>query len=128
MELKEFVKATLASIIEAVSEAQEGAHGGNVSPHPSRRAGNLQEGSYESTWGLYASPVRFDVAVTVTGADKLEGGVKVSVLALSAGGGASTSNEKQSVSRVQFEVPLALPTSRKKPLFAQPEGETTDRN
>jgi hypothetical protein len=117
MELKDFVKETLTAIVQGVAEAQQGDYGGNISPAPSNEhVAAKGERAFVSSWGLSAHPVRFDVALTVTEGGKREGGGKVSVLAVSVGASGSSANEKQSVSRVQFEVPLAVPTTRKEPV------------
>lgn len=117
MELREFVKETLTAIVQGVAEAQQGKYGGNISPDPSNEhVAAKGERAFVSNWGLSAHPVRFDVALTVSESGKREGSGKISVLSVGIGAAASKSSETQSVSRVQFEVPVAMPTSRKEPI------------
>lgn len=117
MKLKEFVKSALTDVVEAVAEAQEsaGASGAVINPGSDRenpREGQLMASAVHvlSSQVFYpVMPVEFDVAVTVTEGETVEGSGGISVLGIGTiGGGASTSGESTSFSRIKFKVPMAF--------------------
>lgn len=112
MKLSEFVRDTLVQIIEGACDAQGRAEelGGGVNPHPvqSRPAGDqIAHYTYNPGTDSYSriQQVRFDVALTATEESKAAGSVAVAVL----GGRLESSGSASSASRIQFEVPIALP-------------------
>lgn len=118
MDLEDFIASTLAQIARGVERAQENVVGENgpwVSPLGSNMP-TLQGMALMPTGTpherVYLQNVSFDVAVTVSDKieGKAEGGIKVMSIGASAGG--SKSNENTSASRVQFNVPLVLPSLR----------------
>lgn len=104
MELREFVKTTLVEIIGGVEDARKEIEKEGSNAYVAPITKNM--GRNDPT------AVAFDVAVTATeSADgKAEAGIKVWALRLGASGGISTGSE--SVSRIQFSVPIALPGRR----------------
>lgn len=101
MDLREFVKATLVEIVGGVQDARDEIEreGSNAYVAPIVRDSERND----------LTSVAFDVAVTATEtADgKAEAGIKVWALRLGASGGVSSGSE--SVSRIQFAVPVMLP-------------------
>ena len=114
MDLKEFVSETLLSIIAGVNEAQEKAkdHGAHVNPGGlTRNTKNIADNSiWDNSTNNYAQQVSFDVAVTAE--DSAKGGAKVKVLSGILGGdiGGEKGNKNVIASRVQFMVPVLLPS------------------
>jgi hypothetical protein len=119
MELKEFVESTLLNIVEGVYSARTkvrqspaAGDGAEVSPYLiSHEGGQIPLGNGNG----YAQLVDFDLALTVT-EDKSAKGTsssKVTVLSLPvADAGVDESSGTQTVHRIRFKVPVALPRSR----------------
>ena len=105
MELKEFVSAALADIVEGVKAAQDKIEKGGalVNPvDPAATHGPLQE-------------INFDIAVTAREAESIEGRAGLSVVGVSVGGGGQRDLENVAVSRVQFGLKVRLPATPKPP-------------
>jgi hypothetical protein len=135
MDLKDFIKTTLTEIVEGVHEAREivknheaANQGAEVAPfvfgHTSATYIKLPS-SHPGGEGP-AVIVEFDVAVTVveTSEKKLQGGAKLAILSVGAGGNQSSQNT--AVSRIKFNVPLALPRG-KKVVETAPQVQSTSR-
>lgn len=111
MDLKTFVETTLYEIVQGVadSQAKVAALGGAVNP-----SGSLSQ-QHPSLMGFTATDQRFyavsfDVAVTAASEVGGTGGAKLQVASfISIGGSAEAKATSQSLSRVQFVVPLAFP-------------------
>jgi hypothetical protein len=103
MDLKMFVTTTLVQIIEGVQEAIK-----QISP-----SGSSAKINPTSNHALYSDPkdVNFDVAVTV--ADKVsgEGKAGLKVMSIEIGGGGGKISESEAVSRIQFSVPVSVPST-----------------
>jgi len=114
MDLKEFVSETILSVITGVTEAQEKAKklGAHVNPGGlTRNVSNIADNAiWDNTTNNYAQPVSFDVAVTAE--DTAKGGAKVKVLSGILGGdiGGEKGNKNVIASRVQFVIPVLLPS------------------
>lgn len=113
MNLKEFVAQTLTQIVEGVAEAQksiaEGGSGASVNPHMVSSSARRKIGK--------ASPVSFDVALTVSEAADSTLGASASASFLSVVSAKMTTkgeitdrSRNEAVSRVQFSVELAQPS------------------
>ena len=61
-----------------------------------------------------AQLIRFDVALTVSGEESAKAGIGVFSAVMNAGAAAETTSANASVSRVQFSVPIILPSSPNK--------------
>lgn len=113
MELKEFIKAAITDITEAVSELQEELKNGTI-VNPS-----LTQGEYEKTL-LVDNEVRmmerlnFDIAVTATEATEFNGNAKAGISVFGANVGAENKERTENVSRLTFSLPLVLPTTHVK--------------
>lgn len=116
MDLKEFVTETLVSIVEGVKAAQERVNNSDVDAfvNPGGLMRNTKGVADDAIWdnrtNNYARHVTFDVAVTAE--DSSSGGAKIKVLTGILGGdiGGGKSNKNTAISRVQFIVPVLLPS------------------
>lgn len=111
MDLQEFVRTTLVQITRGVQDAQTSVreNGGYVSPPSHSPVKN--EAHFDNLHdGQVVFLVDFDVAVTVneTTGTNAEAKLKVGGL-LSLGAGGKSGDSHESVSRIKFKVPLALP-------------------
>lgn len=116
MELKEFIKTTLADITDAVSELQEElTNGAIVSPSMPTPIANITVIDPQNDKVYRAiSKIDFDVAVTVGGTDKVEAGGKVGIQIFSAKIGGDNEKHTENVSRITFSIPVVLPTQHVK--------------
>lgn len=112
MDLSEFVQQSLVQIVEGVKASQEiiRERGGFANPAVFTSAYG-QDGHFGSVSdGHNVLLVDFDVAVTVADASEGSAGAKLSVAALfKAETGGNVRSTTESVSRLRFKVPLALP-------------------
>ncbi len=120
MDLKEFVTETLVSIVEGVKAAQERVNNNDADADADAfvNPGGLMRNSkgvadnaiWDQRTNNYARHVAFNVAVTAE--DSSSGGAKVKVLTGILGGdvGGEKSNKNTAVSRVEFIVPVLLPS------------------
>jgi hypothetical protein len=112
MELKDFIKTSLASICEAVRELQEEERGEYYNPvfrfdmdHKKDIKGIVQHGSRNY------SLVEFDVAVTTEKSGDLKGKAGIAVISADLSGKLS----QQDASRIKFTIPVVLPIRDAKP-------------
>lgn len=112
MDLKTFVADTLTQIVEGVAEAKGRFAAGNTGAKINPNVGDHGR----------ASPVEFDLALTVTTDNSVTGSVKgearggvISIFQakVNAEAGASNGTQNQEVSRVRFSVMLAQPADLK---------------
>lgn len=112
MSVQEFVHDTLTQIVRAVVSANIEIKdtGAEISPPiKTEWQAMAQAGREISHRGLPMREIEFDIAVTVSDGVEAEasGGVAVSVVKFSAGGGAKRSNQRES--RVKFAIPMTFP-------------------
>lgn len=109
MDLKEFTKQTLVQIVEGAHEANAyfAEQGGRVridQPAPYGSKGTVPS----------IIDVDFDVAITATETEGLNGGGGLKVASfISIGGGAESKAENQTVSRVKYTLKLELSKKNK---------------
>jgi len=107
MNLREFVKESLVQIVGGVNDAVNELQESGAVVNPRRRAGppsQMHRGS--------ATPIQdieFDVAVTIGSTAETTGGGSFGLQVFSIGAKSSSGTDSQSVSRIRFSVPLALP-------------------
>jgi len=113
MELKDFISEALTQIIEGVNEANNTlkANGAEINPplmggidYAAKHGGGLQTSS-----GNYAQIVEFDIAVTTTQGKGTKGGIGIVAGAINLGSSGQSNTENTSISKIKFNVPLALP-------------------
>lgn len=115
MELKQFISQTLTSIVEGVAEAQAQteAHGAFVNPGGLMRT--TKSISNDAIWdnrnNNFARLVNFDVAVTIEESAGTGGKIGVATGLLNLGAGGESTNRTSAANRIQFSVPLLLPTT-----------------
>jgi hypothetical protein len=109
MQLKEFIAETLVQINDAVVDAQNRVRssGGVVVPHSADVWGTATE--RKKTKSGDVQEVAFDVAVTTSDAVEKNAGGGVFVAAFRVGGQRSSTVENETVSRIQFSIPIVLP-------------------
>jgi hypothetical protein len=117
VELKDFVTRTLLDILKGVKDAgTDPIVGQQIVPTAIGSARYPGDATTVVRMGPLI-PVKFDVAVTAETSDssKAEGGFKVAVLGIgaSAGGDLGSASRNVAVTRIQFEVPVLLPTGEK---------------
>lgn len=108
--LKDFVAETLAQIISGIRAAQKTDDGDHICPQGIRIGADHAPKKYlDTSTGHLVQMIDFDVAVTVSEASSVEGGIGISVIPLKLGAKGETESENSAVSRVRFSVPLAMP-------------------
>lgn len=114
MQLDEFVSETLKQIINGVVAAQDFGNQKNakVNPITARFHSSTQGQAFCEETGVPLQHVAFDVAVTVSEGQTTTDGNK-SVGSISVSPAVTSSTQNSSVSRIQFEVPVLLPTTGK---------------
>lgn len=112
MQLQQFVSETIRAIIMGIKESQPlaGAEGAYVVPENVNLL-NAPGICYDDD-GMIIEKIHFDVAVTITEGSSSEGkaGITVWSLGLSKKGQDSASN--QSISKIQFSVPIIYPKQK----------------
>jgi len=110
MELKDFVSETLKHVMEGVKMAQEKATelGGTVNPQ-----GFINSGMPTRLQGdLVAHVINFDIVVSTYDTDKAKGGVGIFVGEIGVGVRGEAESQSTAVNRIQFSVPVYLPTQQ----------------
>ena len=113
MELKEFIRETLAQIAAGVEGAQTEVRDAGGFVNPAHRAGKQEQdkshfGSLTSGQNIFL--VDFDVTVTVIEATETEGKAKLSVAGfLNLGTGGQSNASSTATNRISFKVLLAMP-------------------
>ena len=113
MELKDFIKETLIQINEGVIEAQNSIKdsGALINPQGFHQGENLKIG-YAGEY-QHVQKVKLSVAVNVVENSEMKGGVgMISVFSLGLSGKVSDVNTV--TNRIEFEVPISLPTMKVK--------------
>lgn len=114
MELKEFIKAAITDITDAISELQnELGNNAVVSPpmpSPIALKTLQQEGK-----NRLISDIDFNVAITVGSVDSMEGNAGAGILQVfSAKVNAGNESRSEKVSRISFSIPVIYPTAEVK--------------
>ena len=113
MELKEFIRETLAQIAAGVEAAQTEVRDAGGFVNPAHRTGKQEQdkshfGSLTSGQNIFL--VDFDVTVTVIEATETEGKAKLNVAGLlNLGTGGQSNASSTATNRISFKVPLAMP-------------------
>ncbi|WP_299953799.1 trypco2 family protein [uncultured Roseobacter sp.] len=114
MDLKDFVKETIAGIVDATTELQEiyEEKGVVVNPPVSVQERDLYEENNADHTYRRVETIEFDVAVTAS--SETGGGAKAGLRILSAEAGldGKRSHSSEEISRVKFSVPISLPPSK----------------
>ena len=110
MELKDFIKAAITDITDAVSELQNELTNGAIINPPLERGDLLK--TIETTDGALRpiEQLNFDVAVTVGETSGVDGHAKAGISIFGAKVGATTSAKMENASRISFSIPVVLPS------------------
>lgn len=113
MELRDFISSTLTQLIDGISNAQEYAQSKGAKINPvDKFSSNFDKMSRTEGKLELVHIIDFDVAVTVSENKQLQGGIGIVVPELSIGYQSSINNQKSAVSRIQFSIPVILPTQK----------------
>lgn len=116
MEIKEFIKESLLQIVDGINEANDELHekGAYIPSEKLVGDGVLFTVDKNNETHNFIK-VDFDVAVTVSQSDssKIGGGISIASF-INAGCSAEDVAASQSVSRIKYMIPLALPENLKK--------------
>lgn len=110
MELKDFIKAAITDITDAVSELQNELTNGAIINPP------LQRDYTNRTITAIGQGIRpieqlsFDVAVTIGETSGVDGHAKAGISIFGAKVGATTSAKMENASRISFSIPVVLPS------------------
>jgi len=115
MELKDFVSEALTQIVEGVHEAKDKVKDKGAEINP-RLMGGIDYvakhgGGLETSNGNIAQIIEFDVAVTIVEGKGTKGGIGIVAGAINLGSSGQSSTENSSISKIKFNVPLALPNA-----------------
>lgn len=113
MDLKDFIKNTIASISEAILESQEELKDKGVIVNPEKtEIGKTGDRLLRSDGWRYVQNLDFDVLIAVEDkqGDDLSGGLKVAGL-LNLRGGISDENISKNHNRLKFSLPVAFSTT-----------------
>lgn len=113
MKLDEFVKEVLSQIISGVRQAQALEGGAYVVPDGDGGHDYANHPRVSSSARIKSTIVDFDIALTVEDSNKGGGGGGLKVFGFSANAQGEISSKDTTVSRVQFAVPLLLPSSER---------------
>lgn len=106
MDLKEYIEKSLYSIIASVVNVQKSVNELGVIVYPS----TIKDDYIDIHGKRKVMNIKFDVAVTVDEKSGIEKGFSIKVVELLSGGIKATENsQNQSVSRINFEIPVAMP-------------------
>ena len=112
MQLKEYITEVLVQIVEGVRVADQRLGIGHINPTP-RGDNNLNTiasaGYIPSDQASLIQQVKFDVAVTTTEGTETKGGIGIMMAPLALGSQGKSDSSVGTNSRIQFQVPLALP-------------------
>jgi len=119
VELNKFIAQALTAIVEGVIEAQKTTklHGAYINPGGLMRT--TQSISENTVWdnrnNNIARTVNFDIAVTIEDATQTSAKIGVVAGLLNMGAGGDSENKAVAASRIQFSIPLLLPTEEMPP-------------
>lgn len=109
MELKDFVAGTLKQLIDGILDAQEYAKEKGSVVNPKEMLYSDFDKLSRSESKRLVQVVDFDVALTTTEDKQLKGGAGAAIAVFGLGFQAQTGDQRSTVSRIQFSVPVILP-------------------
>ena len=117
MQLDEYIKETLVQIAKGVKGASNEVEelGGRVNPakiHTDYSNNGLGKiSSNDSEVRPDKQTIKFDIALQVKETSDVDASAKAKLAVFSIGGGVKSADESQVAHRVQFEIPVDLPTN-----------------
>jgi len=112
MQLEDFLSEALQQIARGIKSAQTGAGelGAAVNPAMDPLHSGVIDGFIRTGTGLMIQIVKFDIAITATESTGTKGGVGVVTGMFNLGSSGNSHESTSAVSRLQFNVPVSLPT------------------
>ena len=113
MDLKDFIKNTISSISEAITESQDELKDKGVIINPEKMAIDKDgKRALKSNGVRYVQNLNFDVLLAVEDkqGDNINGGIKVAGV-FNIGGGINDENINKNHNRIKFTIPVAFSTS-----------------
>lgn len=102
MDLKEFTKQTLIQIVEGTKEADK-----QIAEYGAHIHTQTNNGVYGISYKV--TDVEFDVAITTTESEEVNGGAGLKVASfVNIGGESESKTENQTISRIKYTLPLIL--------------------
>lgn len=120
MEIKDFVRDTLVQIVTGIDEANKTLVSLDSFVASSNMAGLNCMHTSKNKVPHYVANVDFDIAVTTEQTNTAKDGVKFGISVVGVGLGMDLGsehkgeNQNQTISRIKFSLPLALPTEPEK--------------
>ena len=116
MELKQFIKSSIQSIVNATKELIEENAEHRIYINPAVHSINKSEGyvSYHDGFAKITT-IEFDVAVTEGTERQGGGGLKVDVAAFKVGADGTAGSSYENASRIKFAVGIVLPHTKGPP-------------
>lgn len=110
MELKHFISETLSQLIEGITEAQKNVEESTAKISPNFSYTSRPELLLGKTPdGTHVISVDFDIAIDVQEGTKTQGGIGVVSGIFNLGSAGESSANKQSMNKIKFSIPVALP-------------------
>jgi hypothetical protein len=113
MKLDEFISESIKAVIKGINDSQEFAkeNGALINPHIGKWDFDKTETTYygNEEGARRVSKINFDVAVTVSNTSSIDGGGGINIHALKLGTNIADSEKNETVSRIQFDLNVALP-------------------
>lgn len=113
MELKEFIKVTIAAITEGIAESQIELKEKGIIVSPEKMGTGAHGDKVLRTDGWrYVQDLDFEILVQVEERTTSEGSAKIKVYGIGQiGGDLGTQNASQAVNKLKFKIPVSLPTT-----------------
>lgn len=120
MELKEFIKASLVQINQAISESNEQLEesGAVINPKGVQINSDNSQAYGRQSWKdehhkyKVVQKIDFDVAVYAQNDETAGGGAKISIASIGIGAEAEVKNMNKSESRLKFSIPVIYPEGK----------------
>lgn len=110
MELEDFIDQALSQIISGIRKAQARDGGAYVIPDGDGGHDYAEHPRLSSSARLKSTVVDFDIAITVEDSSKVGGSGRLKVLSFGAKVEGDLTTKESIASRIQFAIPLLLPT------------------
>jgi hypothetical protein len=113
VELRDFISNSLIQLIDGILNAQAYAESKGAKINPTDRfPSDFEKMSRTEKEFRLVHVIEFDVAVAVTENKQLAGGIGIVVPELNLGYQGKIDRSKNAISRIQFSIPIILPTQK----------------
>ena len=111
MELKDFIKAAITDITDAISELQEELDNGTIVNPALLPQGDAKNCVLVGDDIRKIENLNFDVAVTISKSDGVGGSAKAGISIFGANIDTSSNAKKENASRLTFSIPIVYPSA-----------------